>query len=169
MRKEKVKNNHHKAQVVGVPELPDIQINGFNWYPERKYQAPRRNLFPKGSSSLNKRCPGWRPNSWRFSSRWSNRTGSFRLRSASVSKTVPFACPLQIEWVTFANPEKNKIKTQKIMTRFYSELHLEVPCLGCRIWKDVKKVSRSRIFWHLGKVAGAECRLAWVLTLNAMI
>ena len=90
-------------------------------------------------------------------------------RSASVSKTVPFACPLQIDWMTFTNPEKNKFKTKKIMFRFYSELHLEVPCLGCRIWKDVKKVSRSRIFWHLGKVAGAECRLAWVLTLNAMI
>jgi len=30
MRKEKVKNNHHQAHVVDVPELPDIQINGFN-------------------------------------------------------------------------------------------------------------------------------------------
>ena len=80
-------------------------------------------------------------------------------RSASVSKTVPFACPLEIKWVTFTNPEKNKFKTQKIMFRFYSELHLEVPCLGCRIWKDVKKWVGAVSFDIWGKWRGPNAGL----------
>ena len=113
MRKEKVKNNHHQAHVVNVPELPDIQINGFNWCPERKYQAPRRNLFPKGSSSLNKRCPGWRPNSWRFSSRWSNRTGSFGLSLGVRLQNCPFCLPLTDRMGDFHKSREKQIQSEE--------------------------------------------------------
>ena len=169
MRKEKVKNNHHKAQVVGVPELPDIQINGFNWCPERKYQAPRRNLFPKGSSSLNKRCPGWRPNSWRFSAFWSNRTGSFGLSLSVRLQNCPFCLPLTDRMGDFHISREKQVQNEE---NYVSILQWVTPRSSVSRLSNLKrrqKMSPSCIFWHLGKVAGAECRLAWVLTLNAMI